>query len=312
MPKELRDNAPKESARDRAEGIRVAYVAATRAKDLLVIPAVGDEAWPNDGWLGPMTKAIYPARECWRNSTEREGCPKFGAASVLLRPVEYDREGEISVRPGVVEPQQGSHEVVWWDPALLNLGVEPGQGIHQEVVLKDDKGVSLAEYRAWETERATLLRVGAKPKYESFLASHAVDSPPGEKLFVEQESVARTDRTVSDRKFGTLVHAILRDVPLDAGSAQVRSIAVMNGRILGASAAEVELATDVVTGTLAHPLMERARGGFSVSSRISDFVEDRGCQACRGCVGSCVRGRRRVDYRRLQDRWGDEAAREAA
>jgi ATP-dependent exoDNAse (exonuclease V) beta subunit len=259
MPKELRDNAPKESARDRAEGTRVAYVAATRAKDLLVIPAVGDEAWPNDGWLGPMTKAIYPSLQNWRNSTQREGCPKFGESTVLARPLEYDREGEISVRPGVIEPQQGSHEVVWWDPALLNLGAEPGQGIHQEVILKEDQGVSLAEYHAWETERATLLRTGAKPRYEAFLASQAVESPPGSRVSIEHASVARTDRTASDRKFGTLVHAILRDVPLDAREPQVRSLAAMNGRILGASAAEVELAVEVVLGALAHPVMERAR-----------------------------------------------------
>jgi len=259
MPKELRDNAPKESARDRAEGTRVAYVAATRAKDLLVIPAVGDEAWPNDGWLGPMTKAIYPSLQNWRNSTQREGCPKFGESTVLARPLEYDREGEISVRPGVIEPQQGSHEVVWWDPALLNLGAEPGQGIHQEVILKEDQGVSLAEYHAWETERATLLRTGAKPRYEAFLASQAVESPPGSRVSIEHASVARTDRTASDRKFGTLVHAILRDVPLDAREPQVRSLAAMNGRILGASAAEVELAVEVALGALAHPVMERAR-----------------------------------------------------
>ncbi len=121
-PKELREHAPEEAARERAEGIRVAYVAATRARDMLVVPAIGDEAWPNDGWLGPLNKAIYPSRHNWRNSTPGPGCPKFGSATVLSRPPDYDREGEISVRPGVVEAQQGSHELVWWDPATLQAG----------------------------------------------------------------------------------------------------------------------------------------------------------------------------------------------
>ena len=38
-PWELRDNEPQERLRERAEGVRVAYVAATRARDLLVVPA---------------------------------------------------------------------------------------------------------------------------------------------------------------------------------------------------------------------------------------------------------------------------------
>ena len=59
-PHELSENEARESARERAEGIRVAYVAATRARDLLVVPAIGDE--PFDGWLGPLNKALYPSR----------------------------------------------------------------------------------------------------------------------------------------------------------------------------------------------------------------------------------------------------------
>ncbi len=63
-PWELREHAAEEAARERAEGIRVAYVAATRARDILVVPAVGDEPFPPDGWLTPLYKAIYPdARE---------------------------------------------------------------------------------------------------------------------------------------------------------------------------------------------------------------------------------------------------------
>ena len=42
-PRELAENEAQESAREQAEGVRVAYVAATRARDLLVVPAIGDE-----------------------------------------------------------------------------------------------------------------------------------------------------------------------------------------------------------------------------------------------------------------------------
>ena len=43
-PFDLIQHEPEELARDEAEGVRLAYVAATRARDLLVVPAVGDEA----------------------------------------------------------------------------------------------------------------------------------------------------------------------------------------------------------------------------------------------------------------------------
>ena len=69
-------NEPQESARERAEGIRVAYVAATRARDLLVVPALGDE--PFDGWLSPLNKALYPSRANWRTRQRAAGCPEFG------------------------------------------------------------------------------------------------------------------------------------------------------------------------------------------------------------------------------------------
>src|ERR1700682_2236087 len=67
-PWELLDNEAQEAARERAEGVRVAYVAATRARDLLVVPACGDEPFPQDNWLGPLNKALYPSREAWRKA----------------------------------------------------------------------------------------------------------------------------------------------------------------------------------------------------------------------------------------------------
>lgn len=55
-PAELTDHQPEELERERAEGVRVAYVAATRARDLLIVPGVkGEEI---DGWLGPLNRTI--------------------------------------------------------------------------------------------------------------------------------------------------------------------------------------------------------------------------------------------------------------
>ena len=58
-PHELHRARSEEVARDQAEGVRLAYVAATRARDLLVVPALGDDPWEG-GWFGPLNGALYP------------------------------------------------------------------------------------------------------------------------------------------------------------------------------------------------------------------------------------------------------------
>jgi ATP-dependent exoDNAse (exonuclease V) beta subunit len=117
-PVELLESSALEAARDRAEGVRIAYVAATRARDLLVVPAVGDG--PTGGWLEPLNAALYPPREEWREALPGPGCPLFGAASVSERPQDFDGRPEASVRPGLhrrpVRPAAGG------DPARRRGG----------------------------------------------------------------------------------------------------------------------------------------------------------------------------------------------
>ncbi len=258
-PRELVDHEPQESAREQAEGVRVAYVAATRARDLLVVPAVGDEAFPDGGWLSPLNKAIYPSRGAWRKSQPAPGCPQFGPASVVERPQDYDREGEFSVKPGLVRPEQGEHEVVWWDPSKLTLNVEGGLGFHQKEMLADDGGTSLAAYRAWQAARAGAIEKGSRPEYQVFIASLADDAPPGDGIPVEIVTVARSERRAAGRRFGTLVHNVMRDVPLDADRDAIRKLVDWNTRLLGSPSEERDAAAATVEAVLAHPLLSRAR-----------------------------------------------------
>jgi ATP-dependent helicase/nuclease subunit A len=256
-PRELADNEHQEMARERAEGVRVAYVAATRARDLLVIPAIGDE--PFEGWLQPLNKAIYPSRSDWRKSAKATGCPEFGVSSVVERPLEYDRQEEFSVKPGLVRPEQGTHEVIWWDPSKLELNVETGVGIRQEVILAEDDGASLAAYREWQRERAALIDSGSKPQFDVFLASQAAEVPPGDPIPLTIESVAKPSGRPGGRRFGTLMHAILRDIPFEAPKApEVDSLVHFHARSLGATAEEVVAARDAIGAVLSHPLMQRA------------------------------------------------------
>jgi hypothetical protein len=85
-PRELLLQQATEQAREREEGIRIAYVAATRARDLLVVPAVGDEEY--DRWIGALNGAIYPPMDTRREQHHAPGCPTFRKDSVLWRPDE--------------------------------------------------------------------------------------------------------------------------------------------------------------------------------------------------------------------------------
>lgn len=258
-PRELVDHEPQESLREQAEGVRVAYVAATRARDLLVIPAVGDQAFPDGGWLSPLNKSIYPSRGDWRKSQPANGCPQFGQASVVERPLEYAHEDEFSVRPGLVRPQSGEHEVVWWDPSKLTLNVEGGLGFHQKEILAVDGGASLAAYREWQSARLKVIEAGSRPEYQIFVASLAADAPPGPNAPVEMVTVARSARRVAGRRFGILVHNVMRDVPLRADRAAIQRLVDWNARVLGSPDAERDAAVAAVEAALEHPLLARAR-----------------------------------------------------
>ncbi|MXY23444.1 MAG: AAA family ATPase [Acidobacteria bacterium] len=101
-PIDLIEHEEEEVALDLEEGVRLAYVAATRARDLLVVPAVGDgpepdswitttEGWkdysPLRGvWTSPLYSAVYPFMERRRDAAQAAGCPPFGRDSVLERP----------------------------------------------------------------------------------------------------------------------------------------------------------------------------------------------------------------------------------
>jgi len=172
--------------------------------------------------------------------------------------MDYDREAEFSVRPGLIVPQQGSHEVVWWDPSTLNLGEEGDHGLRQEVLLKEDGGTSSIAYNAWLEQRAKIVEVAAKPRFDVFLASQAADAPP-DAVAVEVGARHASPNSPGGRRFGTLVHAVLRDVPLDADKSAIRKWTEMNARILGAPTEEIESAIERVQTALRHPLLDRAR-----------------------------------------------------
>jgi ATP-dependent exoDNAse (exonuclease V) beta subunit len=274
-PWELIDHENEEHSRDAAEGVRVAYVAATRARDLLVVCAVGDEK--RDGWLMPLNKALYPARENWRESASAPFCPALGEATVLRRPLELEGLSEASIKPGLAIPEAGEHRAVWWDPSRLELHVEPSFGLPQEEILIHDKeGLaeqSIAAYEDWKSQRHTTLSEAAKESIDVFIATDASEPPFGYAESVRLTRVSRPETRPKGPRFGTLVHLIMRDVPYDATPHAIEHIAMTHARLTAATEEEISAAVQAVSLCLKHPLVDLARGSNSVHRELPIVVK---------------------------------------
>jgi ATP-dependent exoDNAse (exonuclease V) beta subunit len=263
QPWDLLEHQAEEAARDQAEGVRVAYVAATRARDLLVVPAVGDEPL-GDSWVAPLHKALYPDRQNRRRSQPAPGCPPFGESTVLSSPPDYHGGEPFSIRPGLHQPERGTHAVVWWDPALWNLKREGGLGLRLETVLAEDAGGAAAargqeQHQAWKQARSQAVRQGSKPRIDLFAATRAPETPPGPDIPIEVQATPRAPGRPGGAQFGALVHTLLRDADFDADRDALASLARSHARVLGSPPDHLDAAIEAVAQTLLHPLLDRAR-----------------------------------------------------
>ena len=188
-PSELAAHEGLEIERDAAEGVRIAYVAATRARDLLVVPAVGDIEY-DGGWTSPLNGALYPPTDARRRAEPASGCPAFKTDSVWRRP-DGEPATSTTVSPGahVNERADAPYTCVWWDPNALDLGVEPGIGIRREsLIVKDvpDQVVAdgLRDYARWRDRREAAIADGSRPSVSVLTATEwaAIDDKPGERL----------------------------------------------------------------------------------------------------------------------------------
>ncbi len=262
-PPELLERRGEELEREREEAARVLYVATTRARDLLVVPVVGDLR--HEGWLAPLAPVVYPPDERRRQPETRmpPGCPEFKLDSIAVRP---DRAPgrERAVAPGLHQPELGRHRVVWWDPSVLHLNVEESVGLRQQRLLEADEGGiaserGIREHETWRAERLRVRTTGVVPAVRAITttewartAEMSVDDVAVETL---GSGPVRAEHGV---RFGTLVHAVLAEVDLAGDQAAVERIADLHARLLGASDAERDAAAEVAARALRHPLLRRA------------------------------------------------------
>jgi ATP-dependent exoDNAse (exonuclease V) beta subunit len=272
-PLDVLDHEAEEVARDQAEGVRLAYVAATRARDLLVVPALGDAPWEG-GWCGPLNRAIYPPVASRRQSAQGPGCPAFRSKdSVLERPNE-DPAGPQTVCPGLhAFPER--YSVVWWDPRPgggLELGLKAPFGVRrEELIVKDVAKDVVADgrtnYDRWVLARADAVAAGSEPSVYfdtvhqwSAVAEHELPAS-ADATAVDVVTVAAVPETAARRggaAFGILVHSVLAQIPFDATRPLLEDVAQMEARVLGLTEEDASAAAATVEGVLRNDLLVRA------------------------------------------------------
>lgn len=257
-PVELLEAAEEELERDRAEAVRVAYVAATRARDLLVVPVCGDMAI--EGWIGVLNQALYPADDARAQGEVAPKCPAFGRDSVLDRG-EGNPPAIGPVSPGLHRPTRDGPAVVWWDPAVLDLEAEEHASLRYDALLKDSGPAAVEserQYADWKSARAQVITQAATPLMAVKTATALAAEGEGDDA-VETEVVDRGDRRrPGGRRFGALVHMLLASIDLDASAESIRSAAATSARVVGATPEEEESAAATVVAVLDHPLLRAA------------------------------------------------------
>ncbi len=274
-PHDLHDHEAIEVARDRAEGVRLAYVAATRARDVLVVPAVGDVPW-EEGWLSPLNRALYPPLDARRTAARGTGVPAFRSKdSVLSRP-DGDAALATTVCPGEhMMPGDEPYRVVWWDPGALSLGARPPFGVRrEELIVKDVARQVVADgrtrYDRWRLARDDARIAGAAPSVRvDTIRRWASPAPPADgeppRDIPGWRDVGLLD--IADRgfdrgggaAFGVLVHALLAQAPFEADARTLEGLAEVEARVLGLDEEDQRSAVAVVARVLRHDLWQRAR-----------------------------------------------------
>ncbi len=310
VPLELSENRERILEEDAFESDRLLYVAATRAREMLIVPVVGDERGESTWWLSPLYPVIYPKRGRERASTPLAGAPDFSGDSVLERPAKARGYESMSVRPGVHEPELGDSKVVFWDPHALDLDKEDEVGMRQQKILAADKeGVvatsSVDQHAAWAAAHDDAVARASVPRLvTTTVTKRRTVALPAQVLAIPITVASSRDEGGADRprgaRFGTLVHEMLATLPVDASKKDIGKVAELCGRMLAATPAEVEAATVSVTKTLTHPLLLRAKKSAQVfretplALRIEDgtLVEGACDLAFVDAEGLCV-----IDYK---------------
>src|SRR5262249_3690452 len=183
--------------------------------------------------------------------------------------------------PGLRIPDPGpstpaAYSVVWWDPHLLHLDAVSSFGLRRDdLIVKDGDTFAveerMSEYDLWRRERSETIERAQRPSvrvqtataWAAAAAELGIDEEIAAAGVIEIIELAGAAGRPRGPRFGTLVHAVLATVSLDATADETRATAEMQGRVLLCTTEEIRAASAVASAVLAHDLMARARRAAS-------------------------------------------------
>jgi ATP-dependent exoDNAse (exonuclease V) beta subunit len=167
--------------------------------------------------------------------------------------------------------------VTWWDPRALRLGAAAPFGLRRDDLIVKSADLfavdeRLAGYERWRDGKAAVLGEASRPAlrvqtataWAADAAKLGVDAVLAESAGIDVQVLPAVAGRPRGPLFGSLVHAVLATVPLDASPDLVERSARVQARILNAGAAEVDASVAIVTAVLRHDLLARARASASV------------------------------------------------
>ncbi len=250
-PWDLLENLASEEILDRQEGVRVAYVAATRARDLLVVCGVGDRSFVEqhplykESWLSPLYPALYPHLSAWK-SPQRS---VQGKTAVLNAPPEC--ADDLFLTPGLHIGSSGSCPVWWFDPARLDPKESADSGLDDTAILVGDPQEGFDRYEAWRAARRSSIQAAAEPSFRIALASES-EAAAGE---IEVIRIAPDSAEKGSRRFGKVVHGILQYA---ATHSDIEALSKSQAREHGATEEERNAALKRAASALEHTLLIEA------------------------------------------------------
>ena len=288
-PQDLLDHNDEEAARDEAEGVRLAYVAATRARDVLVVPAVGDGPYQK-GWVRPLNRALYPPKQQRQSPSPARGVPLFKGKDTVLPDARPDGQqpDASTVRPGTYElldpESKAAYSVVWWDTVLLDVAADDPRGLRRDdLIARDaspaDVAADRARYDEWKERRAAVQAKGAAPSMVVTTPTQMTQAEtPGPQMTQITQIIQATEVLIEDssarvprpsgKRFGTLVHALLASVSLSAKPGEAAELATLHAKLLGATDEEQAAARVIAVAVLKHPRLAAARAAEAAGRRV--------------------------------------------
>lgn len=253
--------------RNRAEGARVAYVAATRARDILVIPVVGDDAtFPQDGWISPLAATLQSP----------QGYRPLGPDLVANRPDDVDRPTR-ALAAGIHPTRGGT--VQFMDPRDLVQTSRRAMGFSDTDLLQaGDPTAEAQDLAAWQEHDArriaAIATAASSGRWIETVTALSKGATPiaSTGRMIDKLRGSRQAGRPTGKQFGTLVHMVLATVAVDDAMDTISATSQSVGRLTGASEKEMEAAAVAVKSALEHRVFSEVRSALAAGRLVQREV----------------------------------------